>query len=278
MYILPKINGLNSVVDLKEGCSCMKRRRFIIVSVVVIVFVILVGGYIYNKNNKDIDGDFNNTSPKPLDKEIIKNIKLYYPKWMETLDVKDDMIIGYEGRYGHTYQLGDNNYIALNINDRKGDYIKELVQKDKNYTKKYPDDHYKMTKRTIYYSFTFKPGKQGYGYKNFLDSASEHLGLDLELDGTMKIGFALNDDELGMPILDNIQLLEIFQGKSNSTSFDKDVKKMYFSLFSKNKINGLKYIVLIDFVEGTDKKLEEEIKSNYPDVKIYQVNTKNKEQ
>ncbi len=246
------------------------RGKFFILAIGFMIVIVLVFIYI---------NVYCGSEKKSLDKETIKNIKREYPEWMETLDIPNDKIIGYEGICGYSDGPIQSNQIALNIDDSDGNYLKELVQKDNDFLKKYPGFFKNKEKRMIYYGYRQGnwPCAQSYGYKNYLESACENLNIDVTLNRNMKIGFVLENIKRGKPTLYNIEVLEIYRDKKSMSSTDGEGMSVNSSFLLEHKINDLRYIILLDFVEAAGKKLEEEIKSTYPDVKIYQVNTKDEE-
>lgn len=253
----------------------MKKKGIAVVCIAITVLICPFAIEIYKQNSPTFE-----LISEPLEqpyKEVINNIKKQYPGWMEELDIKDWQVIGYEGNVENT-EKNNGNQIELNINDSYGDELKMLAEKDYDFIKTHSDVFDKNTKRGFYYSHIDKDSiVKRYGYKNYLDPLCMPLGLDVELDGSMKIGFLLGNARSSKSILDKIEVLEIYRDKKSISVTDDEGIESCIWFFVRHKINDLKYIVLLDFAEGTDKKLEEEIKSIYPDVKIYQVNTKDEE-
>jgi len=256
--------------------------------IVIACFLLIIVYEIYNYLFNNIPGA--SPPPKTLDKQTIESIKKEYPEWMDALDINEDCILGYKGNCGDADKNNNSNQIGLNIIDPRGNYLIELVQKDHDFMKNNPNKFYKDMKRSLYYSGS---GLNEYGYKNYFASHYISSELDIELDGSMKIGFVWYKNNFSKPIsediekkiideflkkiIDNIEVLEIHQDTGTGEFTISDGIGVYSKFLLEHKINDLRYIILLDFAEGTDKKLEEEIKSIYPDVKIYQVNTKDEE-
>jgi len=205
-----------------------------------------------------------------VSKEEIKNIRKKYPEWMGALDIQDEKIVKIKC---------DSNRIELNIDDQDGDYLKKLVQKDHDFIKKHPDRFDKKVERSLYYEDNNdRNGKKSYGYRNYFNPFCGWMEAYIKLDGSMKIGFVWGNNNLGNLIIDNVEVLEIYRNGKYGNSNDCEYKGVNSKFLLENKINDLKYIIIFGFEEGADKELEDKIKDNYPNVKVYQVKTKNIEQ